>query len=323
MRPSGIPHPLIWGDKQPQLRLQLVKGEQVLFSKTNYNLFLKDEHFSEDGTYTIGQFLRAGSWDLWEDPYSSLPLDKQFVLTLCWKCNYEAPCRLFVEGRKETTYSYKGGEVAGIVDKLVLQRQPQLQSCPVLTAVLEQCGSKAERDFAELYYRWALLGGGYPDLGYKTTGDLQKLVDGWHGEALHDPAYRITERLIDSLSLPALIPQVWLNYVYDPYVNPKDIERTTLRDMPSRVDFCLIKEGQRHVIEIDDPSHYADFDEKSRRWEVNEERYTRNLWIERRMRQEEWYVHRFSNWEVLKSQPEELLRALGQELAIEVENLPF
>ncbi|MDP2936577.1 MAG: hypothetical protein Q8O86_08820 [Dehalococcoidia bacterium] len=153
------------------------------------------------------------------------------------------------------------------------------------------------------------------------------MIDRWCEEQLGEPAYRrgarpLIGRLVRQLSLPALIPQVWLAYVYDPYVNPKDVEKTVLRDMPSRVDFLLVKDGERHIVEIDDPSHYAIFDEETRRWEVDEERYTRNLRIEGGLKRQKWFVHRFSNSEVLRSDPMELLALLTEELGV-LEDLPF
>lgn len=73
-------------------------------------------------------------------------------------------------------------------------------------------------------------------------------MDRWCEEQLGKPVYRrgarpLSGRLVRHLSLLALIPQVRvLNY---------------FRDMPSRVDFLLVKDSERHIVEIDDPSHYA------------------------------------------------------------------
>jgi hypothetical protein len=94
---------------------------------------------------------------------------------------------------------------------------------------------------------------------------------------------------------PALIPEVWLNYVgYDKTVE----DEVHLRENPQRVDFVLFAEGSKAVIEVDGPSHYADFDEGSRTWTINERLYAKNLAIERSLRRQRWEIYRFANLEV-------------------------
>jgi very-short-patch-repair endonuclease len=97
------------------------------------------------------------------------------------------------------------------------------------------------------------------------------------------------------MSFPALIPEVWLNYL-GPQKSADD--EIHLSENPSRVDFVMIAEGKKCVIEIDGKSHYADYDEEARRWSVSERRYTRNLRIERSLRNQGWEIFRFSDLEV-------------------------
>jgi hypothetical protein len=52
-----------------------------------------------------------------------------------------------------------------------------------------------------------------------------------------------------TLRFPALIPQVWLNWLS---AAPED-EQRALEENPSRVDFVAFWNGERHVIEIDGP----------------------------------------------------------------------
>lgn len=324
MRPSHIPYPLMWGGSQPQIRLQLIDGNQVVFSRSNFGLYLDEKCFTDDGTYAIGSFLRSKDWQ----PNQSLAIDRKFVLPSCYECNtkrYDLPCPMLVQRVGTTSYKYRdSGQVVNL-DTLVLERQPEIELCPVLGAVLGQCESEAEKRFSEIYYRWALLDSHHSP---SDTTHLALRVAEWHKEQLNEPPsqrlpFAVSDKLVESLSHPALLPQVWLNYLYDPLTSPKELEKTTLRDMPSRVDFLLIYEGQRHVIEIDDPNHYARLDEKSRRWEIDEERYTRNLRIERGLKQQKWFVHRFSNFEVLNSRPGELLEVLCNEVGIEFDDMPF
>jgi hypothetical protein len=54
---------------------------------------------------------------------------------------------------------------------------------------------------------------------------------------------------------PALLPQVWLNWL-----PPERVEPHTMKDrLPFRVDFLTMHRGDTHVIEIDGPSHYSAF----------------------------------------------------------------
>jgi len=103
------------------------------------------------------------------------------------------------------------------------------------------------------------------------------------------------EELNRRLGFPALIPEVWLNY----FGRQKDeSDELQLSENPSRVDFVMFNRGKKCVIEIDGPSHYATFDEFNRRYDVSEERYTKNLKIERSLRSQGWQIFRFSRLEV-------------------------
>ena len=111
----------------------------------------------------------------------------------------------------------------------------------------------------------------------------------------------------------------WLNYTYDPTRSPED-ERRLLHDMPRRVDFVFIKERVFHVVEIDGPSHYAKYDEQRRRYEVDEELYTRNLKAERTLRSQGIQIHRISNWEILKATESDLISLIPNALGVDVED---
>jgi hypothetical protein len=109
-------------------------------------------------------------------------------------------------------------------------------------------------------------------------------------------AYEIGRWLRTSLyHFPALIPQVWLRHIYEPSLGPTD----PLRDEAySRVDFVVLWNGKKVVIEIDGPEHYASWDKTNREWKVSEQIYTRNLVRERQLRKNGWEFVRLSNQEI-------------------------
>ncbi len=95
---------------------------------------------------------------------------------------------------------------------------------------------------------------------------------------------------------------MWLNYV--------GFEKTAedekhLAENPQRVDFILLADGRKCVIEIDGPSHYADYNNSARRYEINEHLYPKNLKIERSLRRSGWGVRRFANVEVSGVTPDD------------------
>jgi len=97
-------------------------------------------------------------------------------------------------------------------------------------------------------------------------------------------------------SFPALVPEVWLNAV-GPDRTVEDEKH--LGENPQRVDFVMLANGKKCVIEIDGPSgHYADYDEITHTYSVNESLYAKNLKIERSLRRQGWEIHRFANVEV-------------------------
>ena len=48
-----------------------------------------------------------------------------------------------------------------------------------------------------------------------------------------------------------------------------------------------------------------------RRYNVSEERYTRNLRIERSLRRQGWQIHRFSNYEINNAEPDDFKKLVG------------
>lgn len=87
---------------------------------------------------------------------------------------------------------------------------------------------------------------------------------------------------------PALIPQVWVNWIH---YDPKDTSRAErARKEPFRVDFMLKDENFSDgavIFEIDGSTHFS-----------NMEIYTRHLQKDRWLRKQGWRVFRMSNQEV-------------------------
>jgi hypothetical protein len=143
---------------------------------------------------------------------------------------------------------------------------PDSIRCPSLVRLLDACQSESSKRFMTLWV--------------KSQGSAY--VDMPRGGSRVD---RVDRSLLDAYAFPALIPEVWLNYL-GPRKTAADM--THLEENPSRVDFVMFAEGKKCVIEIDGPSHYANYDEANRRYVVSEQRYTKNLRIERSLRRQGW-----------------------------------
>lgn len=57
-------------------------------------------------------------------------------------------------------------------------------------------------------------------------------------------------------------------------------------------------QGERHIIEIDGPSHYANFDETTRTYSIDEGKYAQNLKIARSLQRNGWTLTRIGRSEV-------------------------
>lgn len=166
---------------------------------------------------------------------------------------------------------------------------PPAIRCPSLLRLLQACQTESSKRFMALWIK--SQGSAYEDV---PTGGSR--VD------------RVDRSLLAAYDFPALIPEVWLNYL-GPRKTAADV--THLEENPSRVDFVMFAEGKKCVIEIDGPSHYADYDEARRRYVVSEHRYTKNLRIERSLRRQGWEIFRFANYEVANTPEDEFLSLIA------------
>lgn len=277
------PYPIIFGAVDPQnpfpvLNIKTEGRETRIFSRTNYNLFLEPQDAKH---LTIGALLKK--------------LGRE-ITSQCDGCHKEFGwCRLIYESVAGEWWNIeKTGELPPSASPENYFRQYKIglgwHNCKVYELLLNICETNAERKFLEQY----LLAVGLK-LRMKGVEDAylkKREPDFTNIRTLWD----FTECLLDDLQYPALIPQVWLNFIWDKSLGVFDPERGYLDENPSRVDFIMLTDQQKHVIEIDDPGHYATFREG--KYTVNEEQYTKNLRIDRRLKWDGWIVHRFSRWEV-------------------------
>lgn len=286
MADAAFPYPIIFGtlDKAkpfPRLNLKTEHGVQRVFSRTNYNLFLDEPE--ERASLSVGQFLKHFRELAGGCPNCIQP----------WNC-----CRLFVSSIERVSGRFGFWRITA-----EHAEWPNWGACGMYTFWLSQAQTRAEKRFLERYLQW---------IGSELQG-THRFLEGWDfdqgGRQFKEmigwdkiiTCVDELQQLLEENGRPALIPQVWLNFIYDSKLGLADPQREHLHDNPGVVDFVMLHNGRKHIIEIDDPGHYATFDKNQQKYVVSEEQYTKNLRIERRLRWDGWEIHRFSNWEVLNS----------------------
>lgn len=297
--------------KRPYLALNMKTedGVQKFFSCTNYNLFLEDP--DEARHLSLGSFIKH----LGED-----------VTTKCRDCRREKRfCPLFVSSvSPEVPVSIKWRDST---EELVVNDRVNLHpggfnlgQCLVYDFLLSMSETEAEKKFLAGYTEYAFEKSNWrgdqflitnapgvlmvPDRplfnNHEWAGRFQNYATAWNyfrqRYFVNDYLWSFLRHLLDLVQYPALIPQVWLNYIHDANLGPLDSEKAHLDERPSRVDFVMLCQGRKRVIEIDDPGHYAVM--KDGRLVASEEEYTKNLRIERRFKWDGYEIHRFSNWEI-------------------------
>jgi len=116
-----------------------------------------------------------------------------------------------------------------------------------------------------------------------------------------------------TMAMPALIPQVWINWLY---WDPKDKSRAEeAQKVPNRLDFVMFYQSRKIAIEIDGTSHFSDILDLSEkdviRFEPSLKKYTEHLKKDRWLRREKWDLWRFSNLEVEDSGTAGMLFEMG------------
>jgi len=287
---------LMWGwkdlDTKPAPRL-VVKGQEV-YSEANFNLQLDIE--PDTGTIAseldLGRLLDALTIGYESDIFGTGPLlERCFWEDACIACRKETqvPCQIFMQAQprgwpKELSFPD--------AVRSLTQGEPDVGDvakwCAVLRALADMTETPAERRFYELYLAWAVS-----QAHAQVQSFLEKAVTDPQGAGLaadvgtSEWVERVLYNLLVQLEVPALIPQVVLNFVRTRDLPEYHPDHDFFSTNAGRVDFAFVHKGQRHIVEIDGPVHHA-----------TEERYTRNLRVDRTLRHQGWQVHRFSNLEV-------------------------
>jgi hypothetical protein len=287
------PPTIMYGTAKPEIRFRWKGGTMQFFCLNNNNLHLCDECEMSSGTYEMGMFLGR----LCEE-YCVPKRDHRM-----------RPCPAFVA-------DYKIGTENKGLATVEMHPTPKLELCGGIQKLLEMEFTAEERFFFTSYVE-----NKYSD----ESKWRDQLVNDWN-EAWHvvPDGWGVASRrgLLDqmiwwTLRFPALIPQVWLNWLYAS--SEEDIKR--LDANPSRVDFVAFWRSDRYVIEIDGPSHYAAYCEVTHEYTIDERMYARNLKIERTLKSERWNVIRIGRSEVREAMNDPLGGFLGSIDVLKV--LPF
>lgn len=299
-----IPNPVIMGAKRPDIRLQLTDQGQQYYCINNRNLFVAPSHLDQDGTYPLSSFLLRR-----ERPFR---MSENERIPLCEDCAYE-PCPMIVKQSRRKTAKRESGpsgyEVLTLSSDVDLWDRPNLDACAAVRSLLELCQTDIERKFLRLYYemalgRWADRGDGWLMWENLLESRIPDLNDWFDRQKNLPPPYRdprhVSLAILRGLTAPVLLPQVWINYEFGTEKRAYDPK------LPGRIDFAFFWRGEKHAVEIDGPSHYARWNESTRRYEVDEETYTATLEKTRNLRKLGWQVHRFSNLEVERAEVKQL-----------------
>lgn len=317
-----LPFPIVFGDDFPKLRLRLVRGKQYAYSISNLNLYISDQQLTANGTYPISQLFNP-----WDATTPDFARDEQLVLPLC-ESETPEPCPMLLEKWTHRDYRKDTSEKEALrIHTVELRETARPDKCRVIKALLDPLQSSAQRRLAEVYYAAAFTPSFWDGTEQRYKRDLRRSLGAflaqWHKAQMYlgrfgTPA-GLCSVILEAIRVPALIPEVWLNHVFDPTRHP-DEERIALKGAPKRVDFIFIQGGKLHVVEVDGPSHYATYDSASRKYEVDEKLYTDNLRVERNLRGQGIEIHRLSNWEILNSTHDQLVQLIREVLGIQ---MPF
>lgn len=278
--PPDLPDPLICGPTFPDLRLVMRHGKQHVESRSNENVATAPHLIDSTGTLRMSAVVNS--------------------MHLCCadthaRCDGWCPLVARPEWIDEDPEiePYEGWAVYTSGDLF-------WDMCPAIQRLRGFCQTEPQRRFFDLWcstFAQPLYGD-----SYKGEGDWDSSV-----------AYRARGL---RLAFPALIPEVWLNYLGPDKTADDELH---LSENPSRVDFVMVADGKKVVIEIDGKSHYADYHRDTNRWIPDERRYTRNLKIERSLRRQGWEIFRFSDWEV-QTCPDDHFEGLVRDLP---DGIPF
>lgn len=275
VEPAPYPPTIVYGTEMPDLRLRFHGSTQQYFCRHNSNLHLTDADF-HFGTYEMGSLL------------------EQLCTKHCWPTRQpnvqppHGPCPAFVK-------SWKWGKEKPHTGLATVEMRPvpEWEECAGVKALLDICETQDERFFLKAYlddkfsdeHRWR------DSLVTEWNANWHLIENGW-GRGTRTAKF---DSLIwRTLRFPALIPQFWLNWLY----SASEEEQQRLEENPSRVDFIAFWNGERHVVEIDGPSHYAAYVPSTGEYVIDEREYARNLKIARSLQRAGWVLTRIGRSEV-------------------------
>jgi hypothetical protein len=292
---------LMWGWLDPKERPapRLVVKRQGTYSETNYNLLLDPdpERDFRPGDFELGQLVGALGGPL---PYGSgRLLEEGRFSPLCDRCRRDcsSPCHLFVK-------PWPGGWTREVPFpdgvRSLMQRRPG--RCLILAELAGMTETRWERRFYELYFSFAFQQAQRPASEALQTAMADPSSAGLPTDVGSEEwAQSLWRQLVATLTVPALLPQTVLNFVRTADLPSDHPDLNFFEGNVERVDFALVLKGERHIVEVDSAIHRA-----------TERSYTRNLRIDRTLRDQGWNVHRFSSLEVRKAKDfEEFAWKLG------------
>lgn len=134
---------------------------------------------------------------------------------------------------------------------------------------------------------------------------------------------------MNTIEVPVLIPQAWIQWHSLPKKDLRSQSSTYVDDL-YRVDFVVFWNHKRFAILIDDIGHYAM--KAGQSWMADQERYSKRLKEDRKLRKEGWNVFRASNWEIrhdesIKEILDDLQDFIGFDIpkpkSLPLEDMPF
>jgi len=282
---------LMWGWIDPKKRPapRLVVKSHGVYSETNYNLLLDADPLRESrpADFELGQLLIALGSTLPHGP--GRLLEEGCLSALCDRCRKESssPCRLFVKPWPHgwtREVPFPGGP------RSLMQKEPG--ECLILAKLASMMETPLEQRFHGLYSASAFR---------RAQGSASQVLE----KAVANPSAAglptdvgseewtqlLWRDLVATLTVPALLPQVVLNLVRSADVPSDRPDLHFFEGNVGRVDFVFVHKGERHVVEIDDPTHRAD-----RQAHADSKR------VDRILRHQGWHVHRFGHPEVREAE---------------------
>lgn len=278
---------LMWGWLDPKGRPapRLVVKREGTYSETNYNLLLDrdPERESAPQDFELSRLVGALGGPVPNDP--GRLLEEGRFARLCANCRRvrSSPCHIFVR-------PWPGGWTREVPFpdgvRSLMQRQPG--PCFILAQLADLSETRWERRFFELYVSHAFQGarrGAFESLQMAMADPSAAGLPTEIGS--EEWTQFLWRALVAALGVPALLPQVVLNFVRSADLPPDHPDLHFFEGNVGRVDFAFVHKGERHVVEIDSSIHHA-----------TEKSNARTLRVHRTLRRQGWHVHRFSGLEV-------------------------